>query len=339
MIPDQWYAVLESDEVKPGKPNPFKRLGQDLVFWRDSKGKVIVMRDSCPHRQAKLSPGKIVGDNIQCPFHGFQYDAKGECQLIPANGKNGPRPKIFQAKAFPTREAHGFIWVWNGEPRQQQDYPTVPFFPEVEKHSYGTFRKQWKVHYTRAIENQLDVAHLPFVHASTIGRSGKTLVNGPYAVLENDSLYIWYDNQLDEGRPAPKASELEKPSSPWLLCFKYPNVWLNRLGGKVMIGAAFAPIDDENTMMYVRFYHQIGKFDLARKLVSKLGALANGPILAQDEKIVSSQSPKQGGLDVGDKYIPADRPILLYHTHRQELIEAARPKYEGEMLEYRAAGD
>src|SRR3712207_2126425 len=117
MIPNMWYAVLEADEVKPGELVARKRLGEELVFWRDSNGAIVAMRDVCPHRQAKLSPGKLVDGNIQCHFHGFQYDASGACRLVPANGRNGPKPKIFQCTTFPSREAHGFIWVWHGEAR------------------------------------------------------------------------------------------------------------------------------------------------------------------------------------------------------------------------------
>ncbi|HEX2915613.1 MAG TPA: aromatic ring-hydroxylating dioxygenase subunit alpha [Chloroflexia bacterium] len=328
MIPDQWYAVLESDEVKPGKPAAFRRLNHDLVFWRDDSDKLVVMQDRCPHRQTKLSGGKIVNNSIECPFHGFQYNESGECQLVPANGKNGPRPKQFRAKAYPVREAHGFIWVWNGEPRPKKDYPPIPFFDGLENFSYGTLRKEWNTHYTRAIENQLDVAHVPFVHATTIGREGKTLVNGPYSLIEGDAIYVWYDNQKDHGQHANKPSELPRPDRPWLLCFKYPNVWLNRLSDKMMIMAAFVPIDDEHTMMYVRFYHNFVKSGLARKLISALSPFANSRILKQDEAVVVSQEPKEGGLDSGDKYIPADRPILLYHTHRQELIRAAALDHE-----------
>ena len=110
MIPNQWYAILESNEIKGSKPVAFKRLSQELVFWRDTAGKVVVMDDSCPHRQAKLSLGKVIDDNIQCPFHGFEFDGCGDCKLIPANGKNGPRPKIFHAKTYVSQEKHGFIW-------------------------------------------------------------------------------------------------------------------------------------------------------------------------------------------------------------------------------------
>ncbi|NJO81852.1 MAG: Rieske (2Fe-2S) protein [Blastochloris sp.] len=59
IIPNMWYAVLESSDVKSGKPHAFKRLNEDLVFWLDRTGKIVVMRDMCPHRQAKLSTGAL----------------------------------------------------------------------------------------------------------------------------------------------------------------------------------------------------------------------------------------------------------------------------------------
>ena len=336
MLKDQWYAVLESDEVKTGRPNAFKRLNKELVFWRDATGKIVAMEDRCPHRQARLSPGKIVNGNIQCPFHGFQYDATGECRLIPANGVNGPRPQIFRPKVYPIREAHGFIWLWNGEPRKE--YPPVPFFEGLESFNYGTLRKLWNAHYTRAIENQLDVAHLPFVHATTIGRGGRTLVNGPYSIIDGDAIYVWVDNRHDQGQPAPRPSEIGKPALPWLLCFKFPNVWLNRLSDKFMIMAAFVPVDDEHTMMYVRLYHNLAKSRLVRALISKVGPPLNNRILRQDEAVVTSQYPKQGGPASGDKYIPADRPIILYYNRRQQLIEAAANQTEELEYSEQAAG-
>ena len=68
MVPNQWYAVLETDEVKLGQPVAFKRLGQDMVLWRNADGKIVAMEDRCPHRQAKLSLGKIVNGNIEWSF-------------------------------------------------------------------------------------------------------------------------------------------------------------------------------------------------------------------------------------------------------------------------------
>ena len=320
-IPNQWYAILETDELKTDQPSSFRRLGVDLVGWRDSEGAPVVMEDRWAHRQVKLSLGKIQDNCIECPFHGFRYDSEGACRLIPANGKNGPVPRIFQVKTYPVREEHGFIWLWNGEARPE--YPPVPFFDELNAFTYATLRKPWPVDHSRAIENQLDVAHLPFVHATTIGRGGRTLVDGPFSKLEGNALYVWTRTELDVGQVAPKPAQLHQPESPWGLCFKFPNIWTLRISEQLRIMVAFAPVDDENTMMYVRFYHNLVKNPLARRFIAKAGALGNNRILKQDERVVFTHQPRAGGLDSGDKYIPADRPILLYYQRREQLIAEA----------------
>jgi phenylpropionate dioxygenase-like ring-hydroxylating dioxygenase large terminal subunit len=321
MIPNQWYAILESKEVKSAKPVAFKRLGMELVFWRDDTGKVVAMEDRCPHRQVKLSLGKLVDNCIECPFHGFRFDSKGECQLIPANGRNGVRPKIFQVQVQATQEKHGYIWLWYGE--AQEEYPPIPFYNEdMSGYTIAGFQTKWAVHYTRAIENQLDVAHLPFVHANSIGKGNQTLVNGPYTLLENDAIYVWMNNQKDHGQIAQKLGELAKSDGAWTICFKFPNLWMLRLADNYRLGVAFVPIDAENTLLYTRTYLKAGKFKLLNRLVTEVSSLLNYPILGQDKRIVISQ-PKPGGVESGDKYIPADRPIVTYHNHRKKLIEMA----------------
>ena len=168
MIPNQWYAILDSNEVRSGKLVGVTRMGEKLVAWRDSKGQVTVMRDLCPHRGVALSAGELKGDCIMCPFHGFEYDTSGRCTLIPANGRGAPVPKAFQVQAYPTHEAHGFIFIWWGKP--EGEVPPPRFFDDIDDtFSYGAIRDPWRTHYSRPIENQLDTPHVPFVHRTTIG--------------------------------------------------------------------------------------------------------------------------------------------------------------------------
>jgi phenylpropionate dioxygenase-like ring-hydroxylating dioxygenase large terminal subunit len=65
LIPDLWYAVLESSEVPAGKPVGARRLGESLVFWRDGDGQIVVMKDRCPHRSSQLSLGRIIDGRIR----------------------------------------------------------------------------------------------------------------------------------------------------------------------------------------------------------------------------------------------------------------------------------
>ena len=92
MIPNQWYVVLGSNQVK-GKPVGVTRMGEKLVFWRDDTGRLSCLRDRCVHRGVQLSKGRVVSNGrLQCPFHGFEYDTTGRVQKIPANGQNAPVP-------------------------------------------------------------------------------------------------------------------------------------------------------------------------------------------------------------------------------------------------------
>jgi phenylpropionate dioxygenase-like ring-hydroxylating dioxygenase large terminal subunit len=325
LIPNMWYAILDSSEVPIGKPVGFKRLGVELVFWRDSAGKVAVMHDRCPHRQSKLSPGKLVGGNLQCHFHGFQYNREGACQLIPANGRNGPKPKIFQCKTYIAQEAHGFIWLWTGEP--QTEYPPLPFFAGLDNLVYSTLQKQWHVHYTRAIEGNLDVSHLPFVHAKTIGRGMGTLVNGPFTTLENNEIRVWFSNQPDEGLPAIKPTELPPPTGPAMLWFNFPNVWQLWLGETLRNLQISAPIDENETMLYLRTYQGFVKIPVVGQWLGQLSNLYNRYVLREDELIITTQYPNYGDLNAG-YFIPGDRPIALYLQHRQALIEGSTQSTE-----------
>lgn len=332
MIPNQWYVILESSEVKTGKPVGVTRMGEKLVLWRDSQGQVTCMADLCPHRGVALSIGKLIGDCVECSFHGFQYDPSGRCTVIPANGKNATPPKVFQVKrVYPTREAHGFIYLWWGEPSPDEDlrraeYPPLPWFDSVDDTlPFVTVRDHWPTHYSRAIENQLDVVHVPFVHHNTIGRGNQTLVNGPRWTLEeresgHDLMSIWYDNAVDTGQKPLKPSEMPAPDRRPLLQFYFPNIWHNWLGDRLHIVIAFAPIDDENTQMYVRQYQGIARVPVLRELFNVVSYWGNIVILNQDKRPVITERPKRTSLHMGEKMIPGDGPIVDYRRRREELI-------------------
>ena len=121
MIPNQWYAILESNEINKDKIVSVTRMGEKMVAWRNTKGELSLMVDKCPHRGVALSTGKLTGDSIQCPFHGFEYNTTGICKLVPANGKNAEPPKALHVYSYPVREEHGFVFVWWGELREK--YP------------------------------------------------------------------------------------------------------------------------------------------------------------------------------------------------------------------------
>lgn len=329
MIPNQWYAILESRELGRKKPLKRTRLGEQMVVWRDGQGRATCMQDLCPHRGAALSQGEIVSDRLACPFHGFEFDGQGACQHIPANSIASRPPRSFQVRAYPTREAHNLIWIFwapADSPLPDDDQlPPLPFFEDLDtSFFYATIRDPWRVHYSRAIENQLDVVHLPFVHRTTIGRGRRTVVDGPVIRWDPaDTLNVWVYNRADDGRPAVKPSGMPEPQGTVQLQFRLPHIWQNRISDDLRIFIAFVPVDEENCILYMRFYQRFMRLPLLRSLVSWAGIWSSLYIAWQDKRVVLNQRPVKTDLRMGEKLIPGDNPIVAYRRRRADLIDGA----------------
>lgn len=322
MIRNQWYVVLESNEVGK-RPVGVTRMGEKMVFWRDPAGKVCAALDRCPHRGVKLSAGSIQQEHLQCPFHGFEFDGSGRCVLVPANGRNGVVPAALRLKMIPTYEAHDWIWIWWGDSQPEE---TPEFFDNLDDtYSYGSAHDPWDAHYSRVIENQLDVVHLPFIHRHTIGRGNRTLVDGP--VIEwkgNKMLYTYVFNRVDDGTPPRKPAELSPKSATSVhLEFIFPNLWQNFISEKVRVMAAFVPVDDDHTLLYLRFYQKSIQWKWLGKIVSQLAMPSNVYIAHEDRRVVVTQQPKISGLKVGEILIQGDLPIIEYRRKRAALQNLA----------------
>ena len=320
MIYNQWYVVLESKELKKDKPLRVTRFSKNLVLWRDVNSRALCIADECCHRGASLACGKIIGGKMECPFHGFIYDGSGNVVVIPANGKNKSVPETMKVRSFITFESSGFIWLWWGDNDKIKGDPF--FFTELDGFSYSSFKDHWNVHYSRAIENQLDVVHLPFVHKTTIGRGNKTLVNGPVVTRENELITFYVFNTEDDGKTIPlKPDEIENYKNLFHLSFHFPNIWQNYISDNIRAFAAFVPVDEENSIIYIRYYQKMVKIPVLKELFNYIGKISSIIILRQDKRIVVTQLPKKSALKMDEKLIMGDKPIIEYRKHRQELME------------------
>jgi phenylpropionate dioxygenase-like ring-hydroxylating dioxygenase large terminal subunit len=318
MIPNQWYAVLSSKEVKKGHLYGVTRCGEKMVFYRDQDKTIHCLADRCCHRGASLSSGKLFHNHVQCPFHGFEYAEDGKVVVIPANGKNAPVPSNFKVASYPVKEKGGFIFLWYGD--KEKMTPEIPFFDELCKgFSYGELHEVWDVHYTRAIENQLDVVHVPFVHKTTIGRGGKSLVNGPLVTWEGNRMIYYVFDEKDVGQKPKKASEVPDFDKKYSLEMLMPNLWQNHISKKIRVMAAFAPIDEGHTMIYIRFYQRVLHGPVGKFLMNHLGNVADRTILHQDRRVVLTQLPKKSELVMGENLVQGDAPIIAFRQKREEL--------------------
>jgi phenylpropionate dioxygenase-like ring-hydroxylating dioxygenase large terminal subunit len=323
MIRNQWYVVLESDQVRK-TPLGVTRMGESLVFWRDGTGQVRCAVDRCPHRGAALSLGKVVAGNVQCPFHGFEYDRAGQCTLIPANGRAGQVPAAMRLAVYQTHEAHGFIWIWWGDKPPADLQPPV-FFDNLDGPFYhASAHDPWDAHYSRVIENQLDVAHLPFVHYNTIGRGGRTLVDGPVVRWSGETMFcIYVFNRLDDGTPPRDPEELDIHRRKFHLEFIFPNLWQNYISDDVRVVAAFIPVDEGHTLLALRFYQKFLSVPVLGRWIAQLALPSNLYIAHQDRRVVVTQQPAISTLRTDELPIKADAPIIEYRRRREQLQKAA----------------
>lgn len=318
MINNQWYAVLSSHKVRRGRVIGARRFGENMVFFRDDAGVLSCVTDKCAHRGASLAKGCMKDGNLQCPFHGIEYDMNGKCVHIPSEGRASVKDySRFDLKHWAVREVGGIVFLWYGDSEPAGE-PDVFDIVTDSSYTYDHTEDSWGVDYSRVIENQLDVSHLPFVHRTTIGRGGKTLVNGPKTVwLDDNTMQTSANNEVDTGQtPLSGKDSIIKTTN---LNFKFPNMWLNHISDKIQILAFFIPVDDDNSIIALRFYTKLTGKKSIDKCIAWFGSRANKVVERQDKRIVITQLPKKTGLKMGENLVPADKPIIEYRSKRDKL--------------------
>lgn len=167
-IRNTWYVAAEPQELDSG---PLARtiLNTPVVLFRTESGRVSALENRCPHRMVPLSLGKVVGEHIQCGYHGAQFDADGTFRLVP--GQNS-LPNVC-VRSFPTVAQHGYIWIWMGDPEQAGDLSSIPDFMYRGDHpdwdgGYGHF-ESIQAAYSLINDNLFDITHAEYVHPGSFG--------------------------------------------------------------------------------------------------------------------------------------------------------------------------
>jgi phenylpropionate dioxygenase-like ring-hydroxylating dioxygenase large terminal subunit len=161
-LPEHWYVLCLSRELED-RPISRTLMGRPLVLFRDGNGRAAVLLDRCPHRNAPLSLGRMENGNLECSYHGWQFAADGQCQVVPGLCSED-RGRAQRATHFAVREQQGLVWV----------YGTPEVKPESEPFELTTLGVQGylnvhevveaKASLHAVIENALDVPHTAFLH-------------------------------------------------------------------------------------------------------------------------------------------------------------------------------
>lgn len=162
-----WWVAAFTKEIT-SEPTSRWLLDRRIVFYRKRDGQVVALDDRCPHRWAPLSMGKVVGDDIECPYHGITFDPNGHCVKIPSQQKIVPGCEL---RSYPVLESGAFVWIWMGDPERIAEYaaPCNTDWAMSDEWSVTTGAMEFEGNYMQLHENVLDLTHFGFVHLESLG--------------------------------------------------------------------------------------------------------------------------------------------------------------------------
>ena len=289
-----WMPALLSHELaeRDGPPVRVRLLGEDLVAFRDTEGRIGLIDELCPHRLASMYFGRNEECGLRCVYHGWKFDVTGACTDM----MNEPEEHDFKHKihttAYPTAELGGIIWAYLGPAEKMPPPPKFAWTQVPESQRHVTKVRQ-ESNWLQGLEGGLDTSHAPIMHRlltdnSTRGgfKPSNPFVRGKAPKLVVDITDYGYQylgiRDLDPANNHIRAYH-------FILPFTQIRPALSETGAPTDAGHMWVPIDDENTMVYNWTYTKDGS-DLNEedRLERSLG---NGP-LHVDQKTFRSHANK-----------------------------------------------
>lgn len=238
-IPQGWYVIATSDEVRPGQVVGRRYFDRELVLYRTESGIVRAVDGHCPHMGAHLEAGRVVGEQLRCAFHGFQFDLDGICVATPYGEGVPPRARL---STWLLREQNGLILTWFDTEGKPPEW-TVP---ELPGHSWNGLvwhrYTDLETHPQETTENSVDFGHFTSIHNFASAEMTRDLVtDGP---LLKSSYEIHASLQSVGLRRATVRAEFDVEV--WGLGYSLVKVSVPVLGVRCRLFVLPTPIDEEH---------------------------------------------------------------------------------------------
>ncbi len=243
MLRRYWHPVGCSEFVTR-KPQRIKVLGEELLLYRGESGKVVLTQLRCAHRSLALDYGRVEGDSIRCPYHGWLYGSDGQCLEQPAEPAESQFKNKVKLRAYTTQEFSGLVFGYMGP----DPVPLLPLYDILRREDgvKGVQQRNLNANFFNHVENIVDISHLTWLHGYTFPAYGGKKIS-----------YHW--DKRDYG--ADNVMLLDGVPDSHISCYAFPTI--NRFsgppvekGGEIVISMIYrVPMDDASTMQYfVRFY-------------------------------------------------------------------------------------
>jgi phenylpropionate dioxygenase-like ring-hydroxylating dioxygenase large terminal subunit len=315
MIEDQvllkdWLPVAKSSDLPEASLLSVRLLAEAMVLWR-VHGRPRAWQDLCVHRGTALSLGHLDGDLLQCAYHGWTYNEEGQCVKIPAHPEQKPPAKA-RVKTYKCAERYGLIWVCPGEP--SWDIPVFEEWDDVSfrKVSCGPYR--YYASGTRAVENFLDVAHLPILHSGMLGEKAHAEIED-YSVEQGDEGIVARDVKV--WQPDPDGTGVGKNVVYTYKVFRPLTMYLSKdtIEGRFSIFATVCPVSELESVAWFWLAMNYGKDIPEADLIA-----FQDKITGQDIPVVESQRPERLPLDLqAELHLRSDRIAVAYRKWLGEL--------------------
>jgi len=167
MMRRYWLPACLSEEVeeRDGAPIRIRLLGEDLVVFRDTSGRLGVVGEHCPHRRASLSYGRNEENGLRCLYHGWKIDVDGNVVEMPSEPAESGQCAKVRHRAYPCREAGGIVWAWMGDPESRVPFDRPAFAP-TETTRVSIVKFVVDCNWAQILEGAIDSAHSSTLHSS-----------------------------------------------------------------------------------------------------------------------------------------------------------------------------
>jgi len=256
-----WLPVLLGEELPEPDCAPvrLKLLGERLVAFRDTQGRIGLIEEFCAHRGVSLWFGRNEEGGIRCPYHGWKYDVTGQCIDLPSEPEESGMRKNIKLNSYPAIELAGVIWAYLGPADKKPQEPAYDWTLAPPGNRHISKRLQ-ECNYLQAMEGALDSIHSGFLHRYSVAadpllkRDPENLAmllgdRKPKIFPENSPAGLYIATRRDVGR-----DRYYWRVTQWLMpCFSF----FPPYGGNPYGGHAFVPIDDEHCWTFSIDYHPV----------------------------------------------------------------------------------
>ena len=317
-----WHPVLRSADLLHNAPQRVMLLGEPYVLTRINNT-LTAFVDKCPHRNARLSNGCVVGEHLQCPYHGWEYTAQGDLAYVPALGAGATLPPNTALTSAQVHEKYDLVWI-------APDAPVTDII-NISEWNDATLRHVWLPPLTinaaaaQFIDNFLDFGHFPFVHAGTFG-SGEDENIHEYSVEKDDSgwgFVVNYEHTIENNEDPLVATGEHPLLQPRTMRYEFTAPFSCNLRlslpttGMVNAIVTFCqPIDNNTTCLYSVMLRN----DCPTDALAQAAAEYEMDILAEDLKIIEGLYDKVVPLERGQTHTRADRNTVEFRRIMQRLL-------------------